>query len=216
MKHLCVALVPLFNTLSETEQEEINSLTVHKSYEKHEQVFAPGDEKLSIVAHGRLKVYQVSANGREMMLRVVKTGEFEGENQLFGIQNENLYGEALEDTEICSLSKSAFDQVMMKNPKIALKLVELSGQKMVQLEKQTQILSLERVEERLGAYLLDLARQKKTDFFILPVKMKDLAMYLGTTPETLSRKLKYLEDEKMIARDGKTITILEEGRLSSL
>lgn len=42
----------------------------------------------------------------------------------------------------------------------------------------------------------------------LQMKKKDLASLLGTTPETFSRKLKELEQEKRIATAGKAITIL--------
>ncbi|PNY19846.1 Crp/Fnr family transcriptional regulator [Streptococcus parauberis] len=207
--HMCVTLVPLFNHLSVEEQAEINKLAGHKHYQKNETIFQPGDDQLDIVARGSIKVYQLSANGKEQLLRVVEPGGYEGENQLFGIENETLFAEALEDTEICTISKQAFNQVMLKNPKIAIKLFELSAQKMVQLEKQSQLLSMERVEERLANYLLDLAKVTETDQVTLPMKMKDIAQFLGTTPETLSRKFSLFESLGYISRTGKIVTILD-------
>ncbi|MBS4456397.1 Crp/Fnr family transcriptional regulator [Tuanshanicoccus lijuaniae] len=216
VQHLCVTLVPLFNHLSLDEQIEINKLARYQKYEKNEIVFKPGDDALVIVAHGSMKVYQLSSNGKEQLLRVVEPGSYEGENQLFGLKNETLFGEALETTEICSLSKQAFNQVMLNNPKISLKLFELSAQKMVQVEKQTQFLSMERIEERLAVYLFDLAKVTNEKQLILPMKMKDIAQYLGTTPETLSRKFKYLETEGYIQRSGKKIIILDEEGLQHI
>lgn len=207
--HMCVTLVPLFNHLSVEEQAEINKLASHKHYQKNETIFPPGDEQLDIVARGSIKVYQLSANGKEQLLRVVEPGGYEGENQLFGIENETLFAEALEGTEICTISKQAFNQVMLKNPKIAIKLFEMSAQKMVQLEKQSQLLSMERVEERLASYLLDLAKVTETDQVTLPMKMKDIAQFLGTTPETLSRKFSLFESQGYISRTGKIVTILD-------
>ena len=198
VQHLCVTLVPLFNYLSEDEQIKINRLAQHKQFKKNEIVFRPGDENLDIVA------------------RVVEPGSYEGENQLFGIKNETLFGEALETTEICSLSKQAFNQVMLRNPQIALKLFELSAQKMIQVEKQAQILSMERVEERLSNYLLDLSKVANDYQFSLPMKMIDIARYIGTTPETLSRKFKYLENNGYIERSGRKISILDGDELLDL
>ena len=120
IQHICVTLVPLFNYLSEDEQIKINRLAQHKQFKKNEIVFRPGDENLDIVALGSMKVFQLSTNGDEQLLRVVEPGGYEGENQLFGIKNESLFGETLETTEICRLSKQAFDQVMLRNPQIAL------------------------------------------------------------------------------------------------
>ncbi|CAM4091368.1 Crp/Fnr family transcriptional regulator [Streptococcus penaeicida] len=207
--HMCVTLVPLFNHLSVEEQAEINMLASHRHYQKNETIFQPGDEQLDIVARGSIKVYQLSANGKEQLLRVVEPGGYEGENQLFGLENETLFAEALEETEICTISKQAFNQVLLKNPKIAIKLFELSGQKMLQLEKQSQLLSIERVEERLANYLLDLVKVTETNQLTLSMKMKDIAQFLGTTPETLSRKFSLFESQGYISRTGKLVTILD-------
>lgn len=45
---------------------------------------------------------------------------------------------------------------------------------------------------------------------VLPMSKKDLASYLGTTPETISRKLADLEDEGYIKqKSGRKIEILD-------
>lgn len=216
VQHICVTLVPLFNHLSEDEQIKINRLAQHKQFKKNEIVFRPGDENLDIVAFGSMKVFQLSTNGDEQLLRVVEPGGYEGENQLFGIKNESLFGKTLETTEICRLSKQDFDQVMLRNPQIALKLFELSAQKMIQVEKQAHILSMERVEQRLANYLLDLSKVANDYRFSLPMKMIDIARYIGTTPETLSRKFRFLEDNKLIKRSGRRIIIIDEDGLIDL
>ncbi|MGN0070843.1 MAG: Crp/Fnr family transcriptional regulator [Atopobiaceae bacterium] len=212
-EHMCITIVPLFEKLSDADKEAINDLVRHREYRKGELVFQPGDDELAIVARGSMKVYQLSPSGKEQLLRVVRPGGYEGESQLFGIRNETLFAEALEDTVICSLSKKAFNQVLMSNPEIGIRLFELSSQKMVQMERQVQLLSLERVEERLAAYLLDLSEKEADVKIELPMKMKDVSLYLGTTPETLSRKFRYLEDQGLIERKGRTVTILDEDGL---
>ena len=212
-EHMCVTIVPLFEKLSDADKEAINGLARHREYRKGELVFQPGDDELAIVARGSMKVYQLSPSGKEQLLRVVRPGGYEGESQLFGIANETLFAEAMEDTAICSLSKKAFNQVLMSNPEIGIRLFELSSQKMVQMERQVQLLSLERVEERLAAYLLDLSEKEVDAKIGLPMKMKDVSQYLGTTPETLSRKFRYLDDQGLIERKGRTVTILDEDGL---
>src|SRR3712207_7368061 len=49
-------------------------------------------------------------------------------------------------------------------------LFELSAQKMIQVEKQAHILSMERVEQRLANYLLDLSKVANDYRFSLPMK----------------------------------------------
>ena len=202
-EHLCIAQVPLFNHLPIEAQQEIMNLTHHHIYKKNELVFQPGDENLYIIASGSIKVYQLSISGKEHLLRVLKEGDYEGEKQLFNIE-----------TEICTLTQQAFHQALLENPSIAIKLLELSAKRTAQLEKQAQFLSMERVEERLAHYLLQISANQSS--ITLFMKMKDLALYLGTTPETLSRKLKYLEDHNYIKRTGKHITILDPDVLENI
>ncbi|MBT8908533.1 Crp/Fnr family transcriptional regulator [Lactobacillus delbrueckii subsp. bulgaricus] len=180
MQHICVSLVPLFVDLPEKDQLKINSLASHRRYQKGETIFQRGDEKLQIVARGNIKVYQLSASGREQLLRVAQPGDYEGEKQLFGLENDSFFGQAMENTEICSLSKADFNRVLMENPQLSLKLLELSTQK------------------------------------LLSMKMKDIALYLGTTPETLSRKFKLLEKMGYLKRTGKQVKILDEDGLLDL
>ena len=216
MQHICVSLVPLFADLPEKDQLKINSLTSHRRYQKGETIFQPGDEKLQIVARGNMKVYQLSASGREQLLRVAQPGDYEGEAQLFGLENDSFFGQAMENTEICSLSKADFNRVLMENPQLSLKLLELSTQKLLATERQTRFLAMERVEERLASYLLDLAKVAGSDQVQLSMKMKDIALYLGTTPETLSRKFKLLEKMGYLKRTGKQVKILDEDGLLDL
>lgn len=216
MQHTCVSLVPLFMDLPEKDQLKINSLAIHRRYQKGEMIFQPGDEKLQIVARGNMKVYQLSASGREQLLRVAQPGDYEGEKQLFGLENDSFFGQAMENTEICSLSKADFNRVLLENPQLSLKLLELSTQKLLATERQTQFLAMERVEERLASYLLDLAKVAGSDQVQLSMKMKDIALYLGTTPETLSRKFKLLEKMGYLKRTGKQVKILDEDGLLDL
>ncbi len=80
MQHICVSLVPLFMDLPGKDQLKINSLAIHRRYQKGETIFQPGDEKLQIVARGSMKVYQLSASGREQLLRVASRVTMKGKS----------------------------------------------------------------------------------------------------------------------------------------
>ncbi|MBB6631691.1 Crp/Fnr family transcriptional regulator [Clostridium algidicarnis] len=215
--HLCVSLVPLFNHLNIEDQKKINELVTHHLVEKGELVFSPDEEaQLIIVARGNMKVYQLSVTGKEQLLRVVEPGGYEGENQLFGADNNTLFGEALEQTEVCVLRQSDFQKLLLKYPQITLKLLEINAEKSLKLEQQTQFLVMEKVEERLATYLINLSKVKEENCVVLPMKMKELAAFLGTTPETLSRKFKLLEKDGFIRRDKKTIIILDHNKLENI
>lgn len=216
-EHLCVTLVPLFNHLAPDEQRKINRLVTHHVFEKGEQILTPeGEPQLVIVARGNMKVYQLSAAGREQLLRVVEPGGYEGESQLFGAPNDTLFGEALQKTEVCVLKHQDFQQLLLNYPQLSLKLLEINAEKMTKVEQQTQFLMMEKVEERLATYLLDLYKVNDDLQVTIPMKMKELAAFLGTTPETLSRKFKLLESRELIQRKGSQVTLLDLDGLEDL
>ena len=214
MEHRCVSHVPLFNHLPEGEQDRIESLVHRRNFRKGETIYSPGDEPvLIIVATGKLKVYQLSDSGREQLLRLVGPGEYVGQNALFGAVNGNVYVDALEDTLTCTLRQSDFKNLLLKEPTLAIRILEINARMAADLEKQSRFLLMEDVETRLATYLLDLSDTRDQESFTVPMKWKDLAAYLGTTAETLSRKLKKLEEDGIIRRKGRKVDILDRNGL---
>ena len=201
MTELCVHLVPLFNALPTNDQMQIEELVHHQNYQKSELVMDPtSSNNLVIVAHGGARLYTLDENGRENVTQILKTGDYAGENWLFGEANINTYVEATENSEICLLNRNEFLALMKKKPELSIQLLEQNIIKVRAMHRQIQLLSLPKVEDRLLSYLQTYAKQVNKNSFTLPLKMKDLALYLGTTPETLSRKFVLLEKQGTLKR----------------
>lgn len=201
MAELCVYLVPLFNALPTNDQMQIEELVHHQNYQKSELVMDPtSSNNLVIVAHGGARLYTLDENGRENLTQILKTGDYAGENWLFGEANINTYVEATENSEICLLNRNDFLALMKKKPELSIQLLEQNIIKVRAMHRQIQLLSLPKVEDRLFSYLQVYAKQVNKNSFTLPLKMKDLALYLGTTPETLSRKFVLLEKQGTLKR----------------
>lgn len=215
---LCVQLVPLFQDLSGEDQLNIQRSTRFRTFHKGDIVFSQhSDPQLSIVARGSMKVYRVASNGREQLLRVIEPGGYEGESQLFGASNQNLYGQALTDTMVCVLLRRDFMRLLDAHPQLSVQLLSTIAGKMAKVEEQAQFLTMGRVEERLASYLLDLSKSAGGSQRVrIPMTMKELASFLGTTPETLSRKFRYLEDRRIIARQRRDVVILSSRQLEEM
>ncbi|WP_373738270.1 Crp/Fnr family transcriptional regulator, partial [Jeotgalibaca porci] len=82
-----------------------------------------------------------------------------------------------------------------------------------QSERQTTIVATEKVEIRLAMFLVELL-EEGSNIATLPMTKKDLASFLGTTPETISRKLGSLEDRGLIKQiSNKEIAIMDVDEL---
>lgn len=69
-------------------------------------------------------------------------------------------------------------------------------------EKQTAVIGTEPIDTRIGLYLASLVEKSNTPNIILPMSRKHLASFLGTIPETISRRLAAFEEEGWIAQTG--------------
>lgn len=216
-EHVCAEIVPIFQQLNRDELIKVSSLVKHHHVEKGEVILSPDSpSQLVIIAQGAAKTYQLSANGKEQLLRVLDAGDFEGEKNLFGVGNDELYVEMLKNSTYCSIETTDFQQLLGSYPSIALKLLKSNAEKIDALEKQNQLLNHDLVEQRLATYLLDLAKTKGSYQFILPMKLKELASFLGTTPETISRKLKLFVQQDLLTQNRHQIEITAPDQLEAI
>lgn len=197
----CISLVPVFNHLEDEQMDEIMEATMPAAYKKGELIYRAGDrsDSLYIVSQGKIRIYRLSESGKEQLVRILMPGDFTGELALFRESIHESYAEAMEATQVCVISRQDLQQYLIKYPQISLKILSEFSNRLEKSEKQTTRFATERVETRIALFLaecLDSDGQSMT--FELPMSKKDLASYLGTTPETISRKLAELEDAGLI------------------
>ena len=206
-QHLCVATVPLFNQLALSDQQKVESLVRHHRFSRGDQILTPAQAgKMIIVESGAVKIYQLSPSGQEQMQRMLAAGEHDGEAWLFGIENTDTFAQAEQTSEICTISYEDFAKLLNQYPSIAMRLLQLTLKRNRQLAMQNHLLGMDSVEERLKDYLKEQMQAKHSSEFMLSMKLKDL----GTTPETISRKLKVLERQGLIRHSARKIEILTE------
>lgn len=201
--------VPLFTDLSNEGKKYLESLLYHKTFDKGDLIFSPNSQdELIIVVLGQMKVYKLNKDGKEHIIRIIGAGDYGGENYLFDLQNTTVYGIALTKTEVCILYKADFHKLLKIDHQVGQNLLKLNAKKSVELERQAQLLSFYRVDVRLVAYLEDLYNiNEEENSITLPMSLKDLASYLGTSAESLSRYLKEFEAKGWIERHHRKIII---------
>ena len=161
-----------------------------------------------IVDSGRVRVYSYADDDRERTLYMLRSREVDLTGALFTNHEHHNFAQAAEPTEICYLKQSAFKDVLKEYPEMALSLVDVLGERLTSLEQRDVTDTLLTSKERLYNYLLELQSQFGNQTYKLPVTKKELAQYLGITPETLSRQLKQLVAEDKIKLDRREFTIL--------
>lgn len=201
-KEQCISLVPIFNHLEDEQMAEIMKTVQSLSYKKGEMIYRAGEESSSlyIVSRGKIKIYRITDTGKEIVLRILNQGDFMGEHALFTQSTYEDYAEAIEDTNVCVIQRSDLQQFLLKYPTISIKILSEFSNRLLNTEKQTTQFATEKVETRIALYLVECSKQNENLEFELPISKKDMASFLGTTPETISRKLTEFEQKKLIVQ----------------
>ncbi|EMF0567059.1 MULTISPECIES: Crp/Fnr family transcriptional regulator [Enterococcus] len=209
----CIRLVPIFNHLEDSAMNYIAEKAHMKQYQKGEFLFRSQekDDALYIVNRGKVRIYRLADSGKEQLVRILNPGDFTGEWTLFNpdaVHEE--YAEATRDTVVCMIQQKDVQDFLEQYPAISLKLLAEMSKRLESSERQTTQVALESVITRLVLFLAENVEPEmgNSPTITLPMEKKDIASYLGTTPETISRKFGELEDEGLIQQlSGKRIKI---------
>ncbi|WP_019240238.1 MULTISPECIES: Crp/Fnr family transcriptional regulator [Bacillus] len=217
-KHDCLSIVPIFRNVNEEEMKELARIVTHKIFHKGEPIFLAGEHKknLFVVHTGKVKITHISEDGHEKVIRILQTGDFFGELSLFRNTNIMNNAEALEQTEICLLEGEQFIKIMSHTPNLLIKILQHLSERLEKAEYQLSQISNQDVGQRLASFILKQGECAKDEIFEFPMSKKDIASLLGTTRETLSRKLSSFQKEGYIALSGRRIQICDEKALREL
>jgi CRP/FNR family transcriptional regulator len=209
----------LFGGLPADQLEKLGRIAESRRFRKGETVFYEGEEGIGfyIISSGTIKIFKMSLDGKEQILHIFGPGEPFGEVPVFSDQSYPANSEAITDSKLLFFPKSAFVDLISKNPSLSLNMLAVLCRRLRQFTVQIENLSLKEVPGRLAAYLLYLAEEQNTGSRVqLTISKGHLASLLGTIPETLSRVFSKMSSGKMIDVDGRKITLLDPQELRAL
>lgn len=186
----------IFAALSDAQLDEVLSASSHRSAAAGATVFEQGDEARSfyVLVSGRLRVTQVTAEGQQVIVRIVTPGD------LFGIakalQRTDYPGTAtaLSDSVILCWPTARWSAFMAAYPSMAVGAMQTMGDRLQEAHSRLREMATEEVERRVAHTVLRLGNQSgrkeaggvRIDF---PVSKQDIAELSGTTLHTVSRIL---------------------------
>lgn len=211
---LCVARVPLFRSLSNADQLRVASVARAKTVARGETLQAAGEDaaELMVVHTGKVKVYRIDSEGREQILRFLGEGDFLGESGFLSGRRPTQFAEAVDSGSMCVFRHEDLMRLVSEYPLIGLRMLQDVSHRLEQTEARLVSVTSEDVAARLAGYLVSLdGRQEATATLVeLPIAKKDIASLLNTTPETLSRHLRRLQESGIIEnRAAREIAILD-------
>jgi len=214
-----ISAIPVFRGLSEDSLNQVRKIAKDRFYDKGRIIFSEGDEGngFYVVADGSVKIYKVSAEGKEHILHIYGPGSPFGEVPVFSGQKFPANAEALIKSHLLFFSRQTFVDLISKNPSLAMNMLAVLSMRLREFTIQIENLSLKEVPGRLASHLIYLSDEQKTeDKVLLPVSKGQLASLLGTIPETLSRILNKMNSQGLLEVDGRSIKLLDTHGLREL
>lgn len=195
---------------------------VLRRFKRGEVVFREGEPAAAVhcIQIGAVKLYKLGREGEEVVIRLLGPGDIMGYRPLLANDMFAATAVALEDTTVCTVSRELLMTALRESPDLALRVMEKLASELRVSEDQMVARVVETVPQRTARFLLWLYDARSNGHarvrFDSLLRREDMAMVIGTTPETLSRVLHDLERRGALQLERRAIHVRELEKLRHL
>jgi CRP-like cAMP-binding protein len=206
--------VSLFQNVEDSELTKVANLLSPRECPKDTHIVTqdePGDA-MFIIAKGRVKVVLYGDNGREVILTLLKAGEFFGEMALLDDLPRSANVIAHEDSQVLVLKRDQFAEHIKNSPTTALNVMAELSRRLRRADEIIGNLATLDVYGRVAHIMIDLAKKdgEEVEEGILirerPTQ-QDIASMIGTSRETVSRVLSEFQKRGFVEMRGREILL---------
>lgn len=208
---------PFWNNISKEDREYIiynsHAITYPKGTTIHDSTECSG---VFLVRSGCLRVYIMSEEGKDITLYRLHDGEMCMLSASCVLQtiSFDIFVDAEEDSECVVISGPAFAHIADKNSEIKIFSLETAVSRFSDVMWVMQQVLFMSVDKRLAIFLLDESNRTNSD--TITMTHEQIAKYMGSAREVVSRMLKYFANEEIVEVSRKGVKIIDKNRLRQL
>src|SRR5579875_2099931 len=206
--------VNIFAGLSDEDLSELTAVARRRTFRAGEVIFHREDpgQVLYVIKEGKVKICLISPDGQEISLVVFGKGDCFGEFAILDGLPRSADAVAMEKVECYSLQRSDFHKAIMKNPQIAIQVMEVLSRRLRTTDQMIEDLIFLDVYGRVAKKLLELADTHGTrveDGIRIDVRLtqQELASMVGASRESVNKVLGYFTDKHYVSTDKHKITL---------
>lgn len=214
--------VPILSGASEASLERLARACKWREVEAGEQVVENDDSSTDVyfLTAGKLRVIVYSLEGKAVQFTDLKPGALFGEIAAIDRGARSAAVEAIESSTVAWLSTDQFEDLLVKEPRIAVATLKHVAAEVRRLSERVVEFSTLVVQNRIHAELLRLAADtggKGKDILLSPApSLADIAERVSTHREAVSRELSRLASTGLLRREGADLRIIDVERLARL
>jgi CRP/FNR family transcriptional regulator len=195
------------SALDTAELAELAAIGRHRDFARGETIFGADDDNVACATliSGAVKLSRLDPEGTERIVGLVHPAGFLG--QLFAATRRH-EAIALTDSRICLFPRREFEALMKAHPALTRSILERTLAELDSSRGLAELIGRRDIKARVAGLLLAFARAAAPSLcgeartFELPLSREEMASLLGTTIETVSRRLTALERDGIVARHG--------------
>ncbi len=182
------------------------------SVAKRAVIYRPGQfrRSLAILLAGSARVTKDSGGG-SLVISILPAGSLFGAAALFGGEEYAATITALERCDLLFLPQELVSALLRENAVLAERYIRYLSERIRFLSGKIDGLAAGGAENKLARYLLELSDGGAA--VVLPCSMTGLASRLKLSRASLYRAFEALEQENLISRSEKTVSLLDRNRL---
>jgi len=216
--------VALFQGLSETDMQAIGHATTMSHCVRGQQILSPDDDpdRIHIVKKGRVRVYRMSPDGKQLTLDIHEKGTILGDMELLGQDRlPEAYAEAMDDAVICTITPDELRKLIERYPVIGVNIIRHLSRRLRAAEEELEAMAYQRVDQRVARKLLDLGRRfgvatERGTLIGARLTQQELAEMVGTTRETLAHTLGDFRRRGLLDTERQQVLIRDAERLAEV
>ncbi len=196
-----------FDDLPETMLQEISAHMQLREYQRGDVLFWEGDpcDGLYIVKQGSAKIFRLSPQGRQYIVRVLQEKDTFSEVPAFDGAPNPVNVEALENCLVWVIDDKMLRGLVSLHPQFAQKVLVNFGRMLRGMVYKVSEMAFYQVTHRLARLIAEMSEEKS-----VPQTQEQLAARLGTVREVVARSLKELERSGAIKIEGRRIQIADK------
>ena len=210
-------MFPFWDKISEEDRDFICENSLALSYPKSTLIH-DGNEcsGVILVRSGCLRVHILSEDGKDITLYRLHDGEMcmLSASCVLRTITFDVHVSAETDSECYVIAGCAFAQITERNPDIKIFTLETAVSRFSDVMWVMQQILFMSMDKRLAIFLTDEASRIGSDTIALT--QEQIAKYMGSAREVVSRMLKYFANEGLVEVSRKGVKLLDKSRLRAL
>jgi len=179
------------------------------------------DERLYVVKRGRVRLYRLTPDGKQLTLEILDKGRIVGRMSWLGQELAGAYAEAVEDALICSFTPEELRRLIDRFPSVGVNIIRYLSGRLAASEQEREIMAFRSVEQRLAARLVELLGrfgQPTAGGTAIDARLtqQELADMIGTSRETLATTITSLRERGVLEMHNQRVVVLDTEKLSEL